>query len=208
MRIIGLTGGIGAGKSTVSKQLIKLGYKVIDADKIARDIVLPGGETIMALEKAFGKEIINEDGSLNRKKMADIAFTDPEKKSLLDGLMHGKINDVIKEKIAFHEHEEFLYLDTNGVAPLRHSILFIDAPLLIESGLDHQVDEIWVVDCDDKTRIERIKKRDDLSEEEIVMRFSNQMKRQDKIDRANQVLDNSGTVNDLYMQIDQLLYTL
>lgn len=205
MHIIGLTGGIGSGKSTVSEQLIKLGYKVIDADKIAREIVLPGGETILALKSAFGMEIINEDGSLNRKKMGQIAFGDPEKKALLDSLMHSKIREIIREKILMYEHEEFTHLEADKDVPLRHSILFIDAPLLLESGLDQHVNEIWVVDCDDQTRIDRIKRRDGLTEDEIRARMTNQMNSQDKISRADQVLDNSGTVKDLYKQIDKLL---
>ncbi len=206
MQIIGLTGGIGAGKSTVTERLTKLGYKVIDADKIAHEIVLPGEKTLIALEETFGKEIILEDGSLNRKRLAEIAFNDLNKKVLLDQLMHSRIIEIIKEKINKFENEEFAHIGSDGTAPLRHSILFLDAPLLLETGLDGFVNEIWVVDATDEQRVARIKERDELTEEQIAARIANQMTRQDKLDRASHILDNSGSVEELYKQIDRLLY--
>ena len=157
MQIIGLTGGIGAGKSTVTERLTKLGYKVIDVDKIAREIVQPGEKTLLDLEEAFGRDIIL-DGTLDRKKLAYIAFSNFDKKVLLDRLMHGKINEIVKERIANYEKEEFLNIGPEGSAPLRHSIVFLDAPLLIETGLDKLVDKIWVVDADEGIRKSRIKK--------------------------------------------------
>ncbi len=208
MQIIGLTGGIGAGKSTVTERLTKLGYKVIDADKIAREIVLPGEKTLLELEEAFGSEIIFDDGTLNRKKLADIVFSDFEKKELLDRLMHGKINEIVKDRIAIYENEEFLNIGPEGSAPLRHSIVFLDAPLLLETGLDKLVNKIWVVDADEGIRRSRIIERDGLSEEEIGKRISSQMNRQDKRDCADEVLDNSGTIEELHKQIDQLLYRI
>lgn len=208
MQIIGLTGGIGAGKSTVTERLIKLGYKVIDADKIARDIVLPGEKTLLALEEAFGKEIILDNGSLDRKKLADIAFKNLDKKKLLERVMHGKISEIIREKISAYKNEEFMHTGSDGSAPLRHSLVFLDAPLLLETGFDQLVSEIWVVDADEEIRVDRIKKRDGLTDEEISLRMSSQMKRQDKRDRADEILDNSSTIENLYKEIDKLLHKL
>lgn len=191
MKIIGLTGGIGSGKTTVSDYLISRGYPVLDADRIAREIVLPGSEMLIRLAAVFGEEIIREDGSLDRRKLGDIVFSDPEKKKTLDSLMHTEILELIHERIyRFRESAE---------------VIFIDAPLLFETGLDKSVNEIWVVDVDNETRIKRIMERDGLKRDEILKRISTQMTREEKNRRADVILDNTGDQEALYRQIEQLL---
>lgn len=194
MRIVGLTGGIGSGKSTVTDYLITRGFYVLDADKIAREIVLPGSDMLIELSAVFGKGILLEDGSLDRKKLGEIVFSDAEKKKTLDRLMHTRILELIHERIIqFREESEHA------------SAIFIDAPLLFETGLDKSADEIWVIDADDETRIRRIMARDGLQREEILKRIESQMTREEKNSRADVILDNTGDQEALYRQIDELL---
>jgi len=204
MKIIGLTGGIGSGKSTVSNYLTEKGYHVLDADQIAREIVLPGSEMLIRLTAAFGDEIINEDGTLNRKKLAAIVFSDPEKKKTLDGLMHTEILELIHERILRYR-EKAETVAAKGDPGKKYRVIFIDAPLLFETGLDKNVSEVWVIDADDETRIKRIMERDGLEREEILSRINSQMPRDEKNRRADVILDNTGDQESLYRQIDMLL---
>lgn len=207
MKIIGLTGGIGSGKTTVSDYLISKGYHVLDADQIAREIVLPGSEMLIRLTAVFGEEIIAEDGSLNRKKLGNIVFSDAEKKKTLDSMMHTEILELIHERIhQFREKTEAAA--ESAIDPefrSRNGVIFIDAPLLFETGLHESVSEIWVVDADDETRIKRIMERDGLKREEILKIISSQMARNEKNRRADIILDNTGDQEALYRQLEELL---
>lgn len=193
MKIIGLTGGIGSGKSTVSDYLISKGFNVLDADKISKEIVEPGSDTLLELVSLFGDDILLENGSLNRKKLGNIIFADPIKKAVLDKIMHTKILENIYEKI-IHIREK-----------TDNSVIFIDAPLLFETGLDKNVSEIWVVDVDDETRIKRIMERDDLKRADILNRIASQMDRHEKNRLADKIIDNTGDKKELYKQIDILI---
>lgn len=192
MRIIGLTGGIGSGKSTVSNYLTQKGFAIIDADKIAREIVEPESETLFKLSECFGSNILNSDESLNRKALAAIAFSSEEQKKKLDDIMLQEIIRIINEKIEYYH--------TTG-----EMLIFIDAPLLFEAGLDQQSHEIWVVDAEDELRIERVIRRDGSSREEVLSRMRKQMSREEQYKRADHVLNNSATAEALYAQIDKLL---
>ena len=203
MKIIGLTGGIGSGKSTVTDYLISRGFHVLDADKISREIVMPGSEMLIQLTDVFGKEIILEDGNLNRKKLGSIVFSDPENMKILDGLMHTEILEVIHERI-IKIRGEAAGLPTSQ----NRKAIFIDAPLLFETGLDQSVNEIWVIDTDEETRIKRIMERDGLQREEILKRIHSQMSRKEKNKRADVILDNSGDLEKLYQQLDHLLQNI
>ncbi|MDI9494034.1 MAG: dephospho-CoA kinase [Bacillota bacterium] len=193
MMIIGLTGGIGAGKTTVSDYLKKKGYPVLDADEVAREIVEPGSETLEELTRAFGKNILNSDGSLNRRFLAGIVFSDPEKKKLIDGIMHGKIIDTLLKRARSMEKEPFV---------------FIDVPLLFETGMDRYVDQVWVVDAEEEIRIKRVMERDDSSREDVLRRIRFQAGRDEKIKKAHIILNNSGVKEILYRQIDEALNKL
>ena len=191
--IIGLTGGIGAGKTTVSDYLKKKGYPVLDADEVAREIVEPGSETLEELTRAFGKNILNSDGSLNRRFLAGIVFSDPEKKKLIDGIMHGKIIDTLLKRARSMEEEPFV---------------FIDVPLLFETGMDRYVDQVWMVDAEEEIRIKRVMERDDSSREDVLRRIRFQAGRDEKIKKAHIILNNSGVKEILYRQIDEALNKL
>lgn len=207
MRIIGLTGGIGSGKSTVTDYLISKGFHVLDADKVAREIVMPGSEMLIQLSSSFGKDILLEDGSLNRKKLGDIIFCDPEKKKKFDELMHTRILEIIHERIIMirEEYENSAEIAIKPNQRKKRKVIFIDAPLLFETGLDNSIGETWVIDVDDETRIQRVMKRDGLSRDEIMLRINTQMTRDEKKQRADVLLDNTGDTKTLYKQIDQML---
>ena len=190
MQLIGLTGGIGTGKSTVSEYLMKMGYKVIDADKISREIVEPNSETLKEIAKVFGEKILLEDGSLNRNRLADIVFTNPDKKVLLDRIMHAKIIDIIMKRAKSYDKEK---------------VVFLDVPLLYETNMDQLVDKVWLVDADIEARISRIMNRDELTREQVIDRINNQMSQAKKIKKADIVIDNSGDKSALYKQINKIL---
>lgn len=196
MKLIGLTGGIGTGKSTVSQYLKTKGYEIIDADRIARQVVEPGMPALGRLVDRFGAEILQEDGSLNRRRLAQLAFASPEGKAALDSITHSAIFACIEEQRAQLKRR---YGDDPA------ALAFLDAPLLLETGLERMTDQVWVVDVPDDVRMERIRLRDGWTEEEIRARMKNQMERREKLDRADRVIDNSGTVEQLHAQVDGLL---
>ena len=186
---IGITGGIGSGKSTVTKCIIEKGYEVIDCDKLARQVVEKGSDTLKKIAVALGDEVLAEDGSLDREKTAKIVFNDDAKRETLNTITHGAIYDIINRKI-----EE---------AP--DDIHFIDAPLLFEAGLDKDMDTVWVVTCRDDIRRQRIAIRDDMDEEMIQARIDSQMADSEKTALADEVLDNSGSKEELYARVEELL---
>lgn len=193
MILIGLTGGIGAGKTTVSEYLKEKGYTVLDADLVAREIVEPGTETLLTLAETFGKDIIDPDGSLNRGRLADIAFSDPKQKKLLDRIMHGKVIKILLDRAKTMSDQQ---------------LVFIDVPLLFESGMDQYMDQVWLVDADDEVRILRVMDRDGSSREEVLNRIRYQLGRDEKKEKAHFILDNSGVKGSLYNQIDKILNIL
>ncbi len=193
MILIGLTGGIGAGKTTVSEYLKEKGYTVLDADLVAREIVEPGTETLLTLAETFGKDIIDPDGSLNRGRLADIAFSDSKQKKLLDRIMHGKVIKILLDRAKTMSDQQ---------------LVFIDVPLLFESGMDQYMDQVWLVDADDEVRILRVMDRDGSSREEVLNRIRYQLGRDEKKEKAHFILDNSGVKGSLYNQIDKILNIL
>ncbi|MCG9969383.1 dephospho-CoA kinase [Pelotomaculum terephthalicicum JT] len=195
MLIIGLTGNIGSGKSTVSRYLESLGSTVIDADQVAREIVQPGSPALKEIVRVFGTRVLNSEGALDRKKMGSIVFTDPDARVKLNGITHPRIVEAIeKEK-----------LKLNNLPGSRDKLLVIDAPLLIEAGLHKSVDEIWVVKVDDQKQIERLIERDGLSDEEAKKRVAAQMPQAEKLKYARRVIDNNGSPEETKRQIDRHL---
>ena len=192
MRVIGLTGGIGTGKSTASEYLRKQGFSIIDADRISREIVGPGTLLLKELEKNFGSGIIKDDGTLDRKALAAIVFSDKEKKSRLDGLMHGHILDEIERKISESQSGE-----GRGI--------IVDAPLLFETGLEKKCDQVWLITADETLRILRVCERDGMDPEEVRARIQNQMADEEKKERAHRIVDNSGSKEALLAQLAELI---
>lgn len=196
MKIIGITGGIGSGKSTVSTILRNDGFDIIDADKIAREILISENsqELLEKLVSTFGQEII-KDGILDRKKLAFLAFRDRVQKGKLDQIMMPGIIDRIKFKISELEK-------------LDKEIVFLDAPLLFETGLNELCFENWLVHADEKLRILRVINRDQVSEEQVRMRMKFQMQDAEKMKLSNFIIDNSKDMLYLEEQIQSRLEEL
>ena len=192
MRVIGLTGGTGSGKSTVSAYLKKRGCCIIDADEIARQLTSPGGEALDPIREKFGDSVFYDDGTLDRKKLGNIVFKDEEKLKILEEITTKIVIRKITDKI--HQMKESGY----------EGIVILDAPLLFEFGMEGLADENWLVICDRERRIKRLENRDGLSRREITDRMANQLSDEKKMDMADQSIDNSGSIDDLYCKIDQL----
>jgi len=194
IKVIGLTGGIGSGKSTVSKYFAGKGYAVIDADIIAREIVVPGAPALRKLVSVFGTEILNDDGTLNRKKLAGIVFKDDVLRGRMNEIMHGEILRIMKERIAG--------LSASGY----NGIVFLDIPLLFEtdSELTLKMDEIWFVDAEEEIRAARVTERDGISRQDALNIINSQMSSEEKRKRAHKVIENSGSEEELYQKLDVL----
>ncbi len=187
--IIGLTGGIATGKSLVSKTLRELKIKVIDADQIAHR-VLNRTEVIDKVKEEFGKEIINSKGKINRKKLGEIVFSKHDKLKKIEEITHPAILDVIDQKLKKYKNQD---------------LIVIDAPLLFETSLDKKVDETWVVYAEESTQIERLQKRDGLDYSEAKCRIDAQMPLKRKVQRADQVINNEGTKQELKRKVVKLV---
>ena len=183
MITIGLTGGIGSGKSTVSLMLKTAGFEIIDADIIARQIY-DDEKLLRKVYETFGNDIKNEDGSLNRKALGRIVFSDDEKLIQLNKLTH----PVIRQKVS-DEIEE--YKSQN------EEIVILDAALLVESDYLNFIDKLLVVTCKENIQIERIIARDNCSIEEALGRIKSQMSQENKVKYADYVIDNSATLSEL-----------
>lgn len=192
-KVIGITGGIASGKSTVSDYIKSKGYPVLDADIYARKVVEPGSEGLKEIVEAFGEDALNEDGTMNRQYVGSLIFNDKDKRDILNGITHPKIRQKMNDDRDF-------YLQTTHV--------FQDIPLLFENGLENQMDEIIVVYVERDVQTERLMVRNELSESEAISRIESQMSLEDKKARATVVFDNSETRETLYKQIDEFLSTL
>ncbi len=190
MSVIGLTGNIGSGKSTVAHMLNELGALVIDTDQVARDVVARGTPALQKITAAFGRQVLNPDGTLNRGRVAQIVFTNPRALEQLNSMVHPDIRKVILQAIADYKK--------NGTAPL----LVIEAPLMIETGLHHLMDELWLVTVDSVNQLARVTARDG-SMEEALRRMNAQMPQEAKIPLAHRIIDNSKTLDTTRQQVLQ-----
>lgn len=179
IRVIGLTGGIASGKSTVAGFLEEQGAVVIDADALSREAVGPGSAALERIVAAFGEEMLLPDGCLDRKRLGRLVFADPAKRTLLEGIMHPEIRRLANERIA-------------RAAAEGHRVLFYMAPLLIESGSVERVDEVWVVTVRPEIQLERLMRRDGIGREEGERIIASQMPLAEKERYGRVVIDNSG----------------
>ena len=193
MKVIGLTGGIGTGKSTVSAYLKQKNIPVVDADQIAREITAPGSPVLDEIRALLGDEVFFEDGTLNRQKVASVIFSNPEILSAYE-----EITTAVAVRRCISELEEY---SQNGI----YDLAVLDAPLLFECGMQAFTDEDWVVDADLEIRIARVMARDGISRQAIMDRIHRQMSSEKKRKLADFVIDNSGSLDELHVQIDQLL---
>ncbi len=185
---VGLTGGIGSGKSAVSRLFAELGVPIIDADIIARQLVEPGQYALRKLADAFGDAILNADGALNRAKLRQLAFSDPQMKQQLDAIMHPLIYQEIENQVA---RLECLYC-----------VLVI--PLLLETQQTQLVDRVLVVDCPPGIQLQRVLERDNVSKEQARAIIATQADRVKRLACANDIIDNSKTWTSLAEQVKNL----
>jgi len=195
-RLIGLTGGICCGKTTVAEMFKSLGAKIIDADRIARELTKPHMPAWQEIVREFGEEILLPDGNLDRGKISREVFGRKEKLQVLNKIMHPKIQDRIKR-----EHEEI-----RNEAP--EVLVILDAPLLIEVGDRDIVEKLIVVSVDEKTQVERIIKRDNSSETDALLKIKSQMPVSEKIKFADYVIDNSGSRDEIFEAVKKIFSEL
>jgi len=194
--VIGLTGGIGTGKTTVSNYLKELGAHVINADEVAHEVTSPGSFGLSRVIAEFGEEMLLEDGSLNRKKLGQLVFGDPEALSKLNSIVHPLVIDQIGRML---EEISCRHCDAEEVP-----CVVLDVPLLFEAGMDKMCDEIWVVATDKDVQVQRLMARDGYPESEIMKRIQAQMPLEEKVKRAHKVIDNSGSIENTKMQTYEL----
>lgn len=196
MHIIGLTGSIAAGKSTVSAMLQALGAKIIDADIIAREVVEPGTTGSMLVREAFGDAVFLKDGRVDRRALGARVFADEQARISLNAILHPLV--IVECLRRAKEAAEF---DQEAIA-------VIDAALLIEAGMHDAVDEVWLVIAHDSVRLRRIMERDDLTGEQAQARMDTQMTQDEKRRFASVVIDNSGDLEQTRMQVELLFKRL
>lgn len=185
---IGLTGGIASGKSIVADRFAELGVPVIDTDQIARQLVQPGSPALQDIRRAFGAEVIKQDGSLDRRAMRHIVFSDARKRVQLEAILHPQIRRETERRVEL----------------ISSPYLLIVVPLLANSPMQEMMDRILVVDCSEATQIERLMARDIETEEQARRIMATQSSRQQRLAIADDVIRNDGTIEEMRKQVDAL----
>lgn len=188
MFVIGLTGGIGSGKTTIASTFKSLGIDVINADQLAREVVNPGTEALAAIAERYGSSILQDDDSLDRKKLREIVFSDPEERSWLENLTHPLIASLMREQ-----------LDS---AKSPYAIL--ESPLLLETTQKDLVDRVLVIDVDRATQLARTQKRDGSSQQTIEAIIASQIPREKRLAAADDVIDNMKNMNEAADEVNRL----
>lgn len=190
MLLVGLTGGIGSGKSTVSRMLADRGAVVFDADRLAREAVAAGTPGFSAVVDRFGHEIVGPDGELDRKSLADVVFADEDMRRDLEAIVHPEVRRRLVEGVQAH-------LDSDRV-------VVFDSPLLVESGQQGYVQLLVVVTAPERMQIARLEADRGMREDEVRARMSAQMPLEEKAEVADVVLDNEGSLEELEGQVERL----
>ncbi|TAN65400.1 MAG: dephospho-CoA kinase [Methylobacter sp.] len=185
---VGLTGGIGCGKSTVAKIFSGFNIPVLDADEIAHSLVEKGQPALAQIQRGFGADIINPDGSLNRTSLRELVFSDPMQKQKLESILHPLVYQSIQTRLE----------------QLSSPYCIISIPLLFETGMTHLVDRVLVIDCPVETQIERVRMRDKLSIERILSIINQQVSRELRKAKADDLIDNSDADYRLAEQVKKL----
>ena len=193
MYLIGLTGGIGAGKSTVAAALRELGAVVIDADVVAREVVGPGEPALQKIVAAFGHGILNEDASLNREALGDIVFNSPEERLRLNGIVHPAVKERTEKYFAQAPHD---------------AVVVYDVPLLIEAATNYPYDLVVVAMAPEDVRVERLMNLRGMTESEARSRIASQATDAQRLAVADIVIDTSGTLDHTYEQVQNLWNTV
>ncbi|MDP1806140.1 MAG: dephospho-CoA kinase [Acidimicrobiales bacterium] len=190
MLVVGLTGGIGSGKSTVAALLAERGAVVVDADRLAREAVAIGTEGFRAVVDRFGPDVVDGDGGLDRKALAGVVFEDPEALADLNGIVHPMVRAAIAAQVA-----ELAGTD---------AVVVLEIPLLVESGRSYGASKVIVVDCPEEAAVRRLVEGRGMDEADARRRMAAQVSRPERLAAADLVIDNSGSVADLGRQVDAL----
>jgi dephospho-CoA kinase len=190
-RVIGLTGGIGSGKSTVSQYLAELGAVIIDADKVGHEAFQPGTETWREVVATFGRDILTPKGEIDRKKLGAIVFNNPPALTQLNRIMHPKMRDMMKAEIDKYRRQ--------GVA-----VVVLEAAILIEANWTPLVDEVWVTTAPESVVLERLKKQRGLAEEQTLARIRSQLSNEERLKHADVVITNEGNLEEVKARVKEL----
>lgn len=189
--IVGVTGGIGSGKSEVTQRFIALGICVVDADEVAREVVLPGQSALNDIAQHFGAGILTGTGELDRAKLRKIIFENPTEKQWLENLLHPRINHIIRTRLT----------------QAKSAYAILASPLLLETKQHTLVDRILIIDTSEMLQIERAALRDKSNSEQIKAIIASQISRADRLARADDVIHNLGALDELDAQVQQLHQT-
>lgn len=195
MMVIGLTGGIASGKSTISDMLRELGAAVIDADIVSRDVVSQGSIAYNRIIECFGKEILLADGEINRKKLGNMVFSDEVKLKLLNEITHPAIIENVNATIETLRKQQ-------------KEVVVVDAAILIEMGLNKHVDCVWLVLANTETQLKRVMERDNLSNEDAWNRINAQMSNEERLKYADAVIDTTYPVEIVKNNVKELWFSL
>jgi dephospho-CoA kinase len=195
MRVFGLTGNIGSGKSAVAAMLREAGIPVLDADRISREVTSPGGRAYDAVIHAFGRGIVRDDGSIDRMRLGEIVFSDPSLRARLEAITHPAILEGMKEAVAGIEREG-------------HRAAVVEATLIHESGRKGLFEAVISVTCDRETAISRLASRGGMSRRQAEARLRAQMDADRKAGASEYVIDNSGTLDETRRQVERVMRVL
>lgn len=193
MVVVGLTGGIGSGKSTVSAMLAARGATVIDADRLAREVVAPGTPGYREVVARFGPDVVAADGSLDRRLLADVVFGDPAALADLNAIVHPEVRARIEERLA----------ELRSAAP-DDGVVVLEIPLLIESGRSYGAAAVIVVDCEEDVAVRRLVEQRGMDEDDARRRMAAQVPRAERVAAADLVIDNSGSKAELEARVDRI----
>ncbi|MBT3531340.1 MAG: dephospho-CoA kinase [Gammaproteobacteria bacterium] len=188
MFVVGLTGGIGSGKSTVDSCFQNLGVNIVDADELSREVVSSGAPALNKIAEHFGSDILTSNGTLDREKLRGIVFSDADARSWLENLLHPLIAQLIQERIAATESDYCI----------------LTSPLLLETEQYKLADRVLVIDVSEQTQLSRTLQRDGSSEETIKSIIASQMKREKRLQKADDVLDNEGNLDSIESRVKSL----
>lgn len=191
--VIGLTGSIASGKSTVSRMFDEWEIPVIDADQISRDVVRPGEPAYEDIVHVFGKDVLFEDGTLDRKKLGKVIFSSKERRKELNDIVHPRVREEMIRRRESYKEENY-------------KAVVLDIPLLYESGLTDYVERVLVVAVDEETQLQRLMERDGSSREDARERIASQIPVSRKAEMADAVIDNNGTEEESFRQLRDILH--
>jgi dephospho-CoA kinase len=192
MDVYGLTGGIGSGKSTVAELLEEYGVPVVSADELSRVVVAPGSEGLRLVVEKFGPEILGDDGGLDRRRMASVVFRDPERRRELEAILHPRIRDRFEQVL-------------DALEKAGHEVAVYEVPLLFERNLQGEMKAVILVTAPMDARVARVRARDDVTETEVRARIAAQMDEDQKRRRADYIIENNGSLDDLRREVEFLM---